>query len=183
MGEIRESAPRVTLVIAAFSRYEELLDLLPSRLEAEFGAVALVGPRLEFIETDYYTPQMGAQLMKQLFAFEGLRGADELPAVKRRTNELEASIPTAGYDVARPLNLDPGYVDSGKFVLASTKDHAHRIYVGAGIFAEVTLFLRQKRWEAWPWTYPDYRRNDVQQFLLEVRELHRRQLNADGGSN
>lgn len=181
MGEIRADAPPVTLVIAAFSRFGDLLDALPQTLQSEFGPIALTGPRVEFVETDYYVKQMGPGLLKQIFAFDGLRGADELAAVKRRTNDLEVSLGAGIDDVPRPLNLDPGYVDSGKFVLASTKDHAHRLYLQDGIFAEVTLYLRQKRWEVWPWTYPDYRRPDVQAFLLEVREFHRRQLQFAGG--
>lgn len=177
MGEIR-AVPQVTLIVAAFSRYSELLDRLPEQLAAEFGPVALIGPRVNFTETDYYTSSMGADLQKQIFAFENLMAADGLPAVKRRTNELETSLLFQEYPEARPLNLDPGYVDSGKLVLASTKDHAHRVYLSDGIYGEVTLYLRGKEWQIWPWTYPDYRRADVQQFLLQVRQFHRECLKS-----
>ena len=37
----------------------------------------------------------------------------------------------AGHAEPRPLNLDPGYLTPAKLVLASTKDHAHRIYLSA----------------------------------------------------
>jgi hypothetical protein len=70
----------------------------------------------------------------------------------------------------RPLNLDPGYITLAKLVLASTKDHAHRIYLGAGMFAEVTLYFKGGQWLPREWTFPDYRRSDYQRFFLQVRE-------------
>ena len=38
------------------------------------------------------------------------------------------------YSEARPLNLDPGLLQLGKFLLAATKDQAHRIYLRDGIY-------------------------------------------------
>jgi hypothetical protein len=70
----------------------------------------------------------------------------------------------------RRVNLDPGYVTLGKLVLATTKDHAHRIALRDGIFAEVTLAYRGGRWEPFPWTYPDYRSGRYDAFLLSARE-------------
>jgi hypothetical protein len=70
----------------------------------------------------------------------------------------------------RPLNLDPGYITPAKLLLASTKDHAHRIYLAEGIYAEITLMFRQRRWQPTEWTYPDYRRDDYQEFFSQCRE-------------
>ena len=53
-------------------------------------------------------------------------------------------------------------------MLASTKDHAHRIYLGDGIYAEVTLAYRQRQWQPLEWTYPDYRRDDYQEFFTRL---------------
>ena len=61
-------------------------------------------------------------------------------------------------------------------MLASTKDHAHRIYLHSGIYAEVTLYYKEKHWNASPWTYPDYRRDDYQAFFMQCRDVLRRQL-------
>jgi hypothetical protein len=73
----------------------------------------------------------------------------------------------------RPVNIDPGYITAAKLVLASTKDHAHRIYLGQGIFAEITLMYRHGRWEAHEWTFPDYRRGDYHAFFTQARLLYK----------
>lgn len=81
---------------------------------------------------------------------------------------------TDGPPVARPLNLDPGYLTEAKLVLASTKDHAHRIYLSQGIYAEVTLSFRRGHWRHHDWTYPDYRRADYHAFFTQCRDYFRR---------
>ena len=80
------------------------------------------------------------------------------------------------YPEARPLNLDPGYLVLGKFLLATTKDQQHRIYLRDGIFAEVTLRFQAGAWEPWPWTYADYREEAVRAALKEMRDLYRQSL-------
>ena len=105
-------------------------------------------------------------------AILGVRAADRsgrLADIKRQTNAWEAEYAALGlHPEPRPLNLDPGYITLAKLVLASTKDHAHRIYLGDGIYAEVTLAYRDRRWQPLEWTYPDYRRDDYQQFFTDV---------------
>ena len=76
--------------------------------------------------------------------------------------------------VARPLNLDPGYLTEEKLVLASTKDHAHRIYLARGIYAEVTLHYQGGRWQSHDWTYPDFQRDDYHIFFTQCRDFLRR---------
>jgi hypothetical protein len=70
----------------------------------------------------------------------------------------------------RPLNLDPGYLTLGKLLLASTKDFAHRIYLGRGIYAEVTLQYKHGAWRHHEYTFADYRRADYQRFFSQCRE-------------
>ena len=94
----------------------------------------------DFTETDYYTATMGTGLKKQFVAFERLIDPAALADIKRQTNAWEAEYAALGrHAEPRPLNLDPGYITPAKLVLASTKDHAHRLYLRDGIYAEVTL--------------------------------------------
>ena len=69
----------------------------------------------------------------------------------------------------RRVNIDPGYLDGARLVLASTKDNAHRIYLGEGIFAEVTLCRRKNTWVGFPYTFPDFRSGVYDAFLDDVR--------------
>ena len=160
------------LVLAASSRYAEALDWARERCQQAYGPVALASDAFDFTETDYYAETMGTDLKKQFFAFEPLIDPAALAEIKRATNAWEAEYTALGrHPEPRPLNLDPGYITPAKLVLASTKDHAHRIYLARGIYAEVTLAFRQKRWQPLEWTYPDYRRDDYQRFFTRCREL------------
>lgn len=169
--------PLALLVVAAFSRHDEALAWGRRQLEAFLGSVALISPPFVFDQTAYYEPTMGADLRKQFFAFEELQNPDCLPSLKHRTNRLECELARSGlFTDARPLNLDPGLLTLGKFVLATTKDQAHRIYLRDGIFAEVTLRFQAGSFRPWEWTYADYRTPHTIAFLNQAREYYRRRL-------
>lgn len=168
----------VLLVVAVFSRHPEALSWARQRLERLFGSVALESPAYDFNQTAYYEPRMGPGLRKQFLVFDNLVAADSLPETKLRTNALEEELAQADrYPEARPLNVDPGVLSLGKFLLATTKDQAHRIYLRDGIYAEVTLRFQAGAFEPWPWTYADYRLPMVRTFLKEARDFYRRRLN------
>ena len=174
MGRPTDPAP-VLLLLAAFSRHEAALAWARQRAAAAWGPVALESPLFPFHETQYYEPSMGSGLGKRFLAFA--RPADPAALVdwKLATNAWEGEYArTAGHPEPRPLNLDPGYLTLGKLVLASTKDFAHRIYLGRGIYAEITLYYKGRGWQHHAWTFADYRRPEYQQFFSECREhLHR----------
>ncbi len=172
------------LVVALFSRHAAALAWAAERLEVEFGPAGLSGRPFDFRHTRYYEPEMGPGLRKYLLAFERLVGAEELSRIKRRTNELEDELAGTGrYPARRPLNLDPGILTLGKLVLATTKDQAHRVYLGDGIYGESTLFFRDGAFEPWPWTYPDYREALVLGFLKDARAYYRRRLREAGAGS
>jgi len=164
------------LVVAAFSRHEGALDWAADQLSASFGAVALRSPDFDFHHTTYYARTMGAGLKKRLLVFEPLRPATILPQVKNHAIGLENVLAVGGaYPEPRPLNLDPGLLQLGRFLLASTKDQSHRTYLGQGIYVENTLRFEHERFGPWPWTYADYREPTVLAFLEEARTaLYRR---------
>ena len=167
------------LVVAAFSRHPEAISWAHQRLETTFGAIALASEPYRFHHTDYYQADMGPGLEKQFLAFQDLRPLDELARIKLLTNDLECQLAALGtYAEPRPLNLDPGFLTLGKFMLATTKDQAHRIYVGDGIYAEVTLRFQAGAYGPWPWTYADYREPYVRDFLKQARDYYRQRLLA-----
>ncbi len=176
MGQ--ENAPTLVMpLLAAFSRYDAALAWARDRAVDRFGPIAHESPAFEFTETDYYEATMGPGLRKIFFAFDRSIDPGELAEIKRTTNGWEEEYAALGnHPEPRPLNLDPGYLSLGKLVLGSTKDFAHRIYLSQGIYAEVTLQYKHRRWQHHEWTFADYRREDYQRFFTECRDRLRRQI-------
>ena len=173
MGSV-EYPVKALRVLAAFSRHDDALDWTREWATRQWGPIVLESPRFDFAETSYYEATMGGALKKTFFAFANLMEPTELVADKLRTNDAEVDYArSVEHPESRPLNLDPGYLTESKFLLATTKDHAHRIYLDRGIYAEITLRYFQKRWQPWEWTYPDYCRADFLEYFTECRSRYR----------
>ncbi len=176
MGQISKPKP-VNLITGVLTNSPELLAQMSKTLENFFGVIDIRSEVISFTFTDYYTEEMGKGILRQFFGFEKLIMPDELATIKVQANLLEESIAASQkYPVERPVNIDPGYINESRLILASTKDFSHRIYLRDGIYAEVTLNYRGGRYESFPWTFPDYKSSDYQNFLLRVRELYVRKL-------
>ena len=169
--------PPVLLIIAAFGRHEEALRWAEEKLTMQLGPIARSSPDYDFHQTRYYESTMGPGLKKRFLIFHDLIPPDRLADVKVRTNDLEQELAAAGcLPEPRPLNLDPGILSLGKFMLATTKDQAHRIYLREGIFAEVTLRFQSHTYRPNPWTYADYREPPLLDFLRDARDYYRQRL-------
>ena len=176
MSHIRPVVP-VLLVTAIFSRHPSILEWARGQLVQLFGPLALMSDPYSFHQTAYYEQTMGPDLLKQLLVFENLVQPDCLPMKKNQTTSLEEELMAReGNEEKRPLNIDPGILSLGKFQLATTKDQSHRVYLGSGIFGEVTLRFVAGKWEPWPWTYADYRQDIVLDFLGKARDFYRTKL-------
>ena len=180
MGEIVNHKP-VMLIAAVISRHESALNWAVEKTTCHWGSLALQSPVFDFTETNFYAKSMGTDLKKQFLAFDNLIDPAELAATKLNSNDWEIEYSTASdQPEQRPLNIDPGYISEAKLVLATTKDRDHRIYLQQGIFAEVTLHFRGRKWTASRWTYPDYQRSDFQEFFTKCRSMLRDRIRTDG---
>ena len=169
MAQARHPAP-VKLIVGLLAAREAWLEAGKAMLVERFGPTDVESEVMAFDFTDYYRPEMGADLKRQFLAFERLISPDDLAGIKLATNAMEALLAARLGAVARPVNLDPGYVTLAKLVLASAKDFSHRIYLADGIYAEVTLRVVRGRWESAPWTFPDYAGGRYDAFLTAARE-------------
>lgn len=179
MGAVRPPKKAV-LFAGLLSSDEDLLRRTVHVLKKSFGPVLATSGLWPFDETDYYEAEMGADLQRQFVAFQETIDPGRLPEIKRQTNAIEARI---AQDCAlpegfRPVNIDPGYVTLSKMVLATTKDYSHRLYLGQGIYAEVTLHFESQAWRPWPWTYPDYASGRYNEFFFALREELKGRLSA-----
>jgi hypothetical protein len=152
------------------------IEAVEAVLEQTFGTITLRSTPILFTHTTYYQHEMGEGLTRIYIAFDPLISMAELAIVKHTTNRFETI--WAAHGGQRRVNLDPGYLDLAKVVLATTKDYAHRLYIGAGMFAEVTLRYQRHGFQPWDWTYPDYRMPTALTFFNQLREQYKVQLRA-----
>ena len=172
MSEPRKPKP-AKLVIGLFMREKALLGPLADDLSAAFGAVDLVSSWMAFDYTNYYQAEMGMPLFRRLLAFKTLIDQQDLPGIKIATNAMERRYVHNG---RRRVNIDPGYLLYERFVLASGKNFCHRIYIGSGIYADLTLIYQKGDYRKLPWTYPDYADGPILSFLHHVRRKYAQDL-------
>lgn len=148
-------------------------------LLGNFGRTDLESPIIPFTYTDYYKKEMGERLFRKFLSFKTLIEPKKLAKLKIFTNTIEAKFSIKnrqGRPLRRQINIDPGYIDLAKLILASTKDYKHRIYLNNGIYAEITLFYQGTSFRPWEWTYPDYRTCDYVDFFNKVRRIYHKQI-------
>jgi len=172
MGEIRPPLP-AKFFIGMLSPELSLFDACAEVLRGEYGSVDIESAVFPWDGTDYYRDEMGGAIYRKFLFLQRLLDPAALPSVKKFTNTLEDtfSLPSEG-PAKRRINLDPGYVTEAKVVLATTKDFSHRLYIGCGIYAEVTLRYSAKDRQFMPHelTYPDFRREDYRTLFRQARE-------------
>jgi hypothetical protein len=164
--------PAVKFICGMISGEVALFGQAVEALAAALGPAEALGEVVDFDFTHYYDAQMGSPLYRRFVSFAGPHRPDFLAEAKVRTNAIEAEFAAArcGAGPARPINLDVGYVELPKLVLASMKNFSHRIYLRDGVYAEITLMFRRGRWEPLPWTFPDFRSGRYDAFLSSVRD-------------
>jgi len=163
---------KVKLFAGLLTCGEAPISKIKQALAGQFGPIDYESPVSDFAHTGYYEEEMGPGLRRLFFGFEKLRDLKKIYSVKLTTNSIEKKFAVRG---KRRVNIDPGCLDLSKIILFSTKDYTHRIYLDRGIFAEVILFYKNGRYNAWPWTYPDYRSDGYADIFQALRNIYREQ--------
>ena len=156
----------VKLFVGAFSADPDALDEVFKALEGSFGPVDWRSPAMMFDRTRYYEKEMGRPLHRRFAAFERLIPPEFLVDVKIATAEVEEARSEGG---RRKVNIDPGYVSAERLVLATGKNYVHRIYLGRGVYADLTLVFSRGAFRALQWTYPDYAAPELIDQFNELR--------------
>lgn len=158
------------LIVSVLTPFQDMLAEVAQPLTRELGALEeVVGP-LAFEYTSYYDAEMGTGIRRWLWSFERLVDRSQLANIKLLTNEVEQAYTDYG---KRRVNLDPGLMTLGNFVLATGKNNAHRIYLSEGIFADLTLIFRSGSYRPLEWTYPDYADPLLIGILNRLRETYK----------
>ena len=149
MGTITTPQP-VKAVIGVLTTVPCLLPTVYAELRQRLGPIDFTSELMPFTSTTYYETEMGPNIQRQFISFERLIDAGTLAEMKLFTNTVERMFALKKPNgEARRVNLDAGYLCLAKLVLASTKDHAHRLYLRDGIYAEITLRFYRKTFQPW----------------------------------
>lgn len=172
MLALNEASPVKVFVGALWGDGEAWTRALEAMV-AQWGVVDARAAPVPFTFTDYYLAEMGGGLMRELVSFAALVCPGSLPELKLAANRIEAELCRDG---RRTVNLDVGYLDYHKVVLASTKAGSHRVYLRDGIWAEMTLMYSKGDFHALPWTFIDFKSGVYNVFLREVRQRYKAEV-------
>lgn len=176
MGTPKEPRP-AKYFVGLLSPNPALLDQVETDLTPVFGAVESRSETRPWLESQFYEREMGGGLLRRFIAFASVHSPGRLAEFKRRTQAIEERH-RDGASAGRRVNIDPGYLDAFKLVLASTKNASQRIYLDGGIFGEATLLYYNGGFHGLPYTYRDYLWPETLQFLTSVRASYLAQLRA-----
>ena len=158
----------------------ELLQKALQRLVNIFGPVDYQSEIFNFTVSEYYVPEMGAPIYRQFISFENLVLPDELAEIKLESNDIEAGL---SLRKSRKVNIDTGYMDFDKVVLASAKYNGQKIYLSKGIWADLTLQFYKGKYRPYPWSFPDFKSELYQDVFLEIRKLYKKQIKLTDKQN
>lgn len=167
MGSIGEFK-KVKLFCGLIFAQTSAASAAKTELAARFSPVDSESAQIPFISTDYYRVEMGEPLFRQFVSFAELIDPQRLPEIKWHTNRLEERFLNAG---KRTVNLDPGYLSDANVIIATSKNHYHRVPLNDGVYAHLEYVLKNKRLEFLPWTYPDFKQAEYLDFFRRLYAL------------
>ncbi len=163
---------QVKYFVAILTNQTELLTPALSALEKYFGKPDYNSNWFNFTFTNFYEPEMGKDLKRCIVSFEKLLSPALLPQAKKWTQEVEQIFKETNGN--RKVNIDAGYLDFTKVVLASGKHGGHKIALTDDCYADMILDFAKGDWHPFPWTFPDFAKGTYNRILLEMREIYRR---------
>ncbi len=164
-----EAVEPVKLLVALLWADGRSRDAALAQMEVRWGAIDFNGDDHPFDVTDYYEAEMGPSLRRRLVSFSRMIPPESLPEVKLACNRIEERLARRG---RRRVNLDAGYLDHSKVVLASMKFAGQKIHLGQGVYADLMSRYRKGRYRPLEWAFPDFRDGRYDRDLARIRELY-----------
>lgn len=166
MGKIKPPEPSLLFIATLYSD-SAIFENAETILENTFGGILFVSQSFQWDYSSYYREELGWPIFRRFIFFKNIIDPCSITDIKLRTNEIEESLSLNG---KRRINLDSGYLTLSKIVLASTKNYAHRIYLGKGIYGEVTLIYKNNTYSPHLFTYRDYQDKISIDMFLNMRD-------------
>jgi len=165
--------PPVKLIAAILYNDESAFEEAIQKLEARFSTVDYRGEIFPFTQSDYYENEMGPDLKRILISFATPVAPESLVEAKIVADQIEKE---ALSQEKRSVNIDTGYIDLFKVVLASFKGRNNKIYISDGIWADMVLYFKQGDFHPFDWSFPDFKSGIFNPALKEIREKLKLQL-------
>ena len=176
MGTAKEPKP-AKYFVALLSPETDLLTAAETDLTRLLGSIDQRSEILPWAVSRFYESEMGSNLLRRFVSFARLLSPEALADIKLGSQTVEDHYrwpPEKGG--GRRINCDPGYLEAGKVVLASTKNASQRVYLRGGIFAEATLLYHNGEFHGCSYTYRDYLWPETLRFLTACRGRYLEQL-------
>jgi hypothetical protein len=149
---------------------ENLLIKAKEILVEQYGTIDYSSPVYPFQITGYYEEEMGAPIYRMFISHKPLINPQKIAQIKISTNQIEQELIQNGN---RKVNIDSGYMDACKVVLASAKYNGHKIYLDLGIYADLTLYYEKGNFYPYVWSFPDFRSGEYNKTFLMIREKYK----------
>lgn len=172
MAETKPPIP-VKYFIAVLYSNSQLLEKALKMIQSIWGDLDYQSTDYLFDVTDYYVPEMGAGINRRLITIEKLYCPTLLVEMKLKCNAIEIDI---ACENKRHVNLDAGYLDHNKIVLASAKDAGQKVYLDKGIYADLAGRYRAGKYQPFEWSFPDFKDGRYDSDLFLIRSLYMKQL-------
>jgi Domain of unknown function (DUF4416) len=147
---------------------------IKAEMESRFSTIDLQSEQFIFDKTTYYDPEMGTPLYKQLVSFSKLIEPEQLPEIKIYTNGIEVERADSGN---RTINIDPGFLSDANVILATTKNHYHRVPLTKGIYAHIEYVIKKRNTlTPMEWTYPDFRTQQYKDWFVQLIATYKQDI-------
>ncbi|MBX7147624.1 DUF4416 family protein [bacterium] len=134
-----------------------------------------------FDKTSYYAPEMGENLKKAFFSLKNTKIPYKIAEFKESSIVLEREFFTE--KGKRLVNIDPGYLDLTKIVLASTKYGGHKIALSNTMYADMVMEYYKGEFRGFDWTFPDFKSGMYDGYFKRLRELYRGKVKGEAFSS
>lgn len=136
-------------------------------LKNEYGDIIYSSDDTKFLETSYYNNEMGLNISRKFVFFRNKLEKNSLVRLKKFSDNLEDKYLDAG---KRTVNLDPGLFSKESILLATNKSFTHRVYLDAGVYADLTLYYKNSSYQALDWTFSEYRKPEIIAMFNSLRK-------------
>ncbi|MEO0263088.1 MAG: DUF4416 family protein [candidate division WOR-3 bacterium] len=164
----------VKLFTGIFFCEKDLILKLKENLIEKIGEIDYESEVFDFNFTDYYEKEMGKNIKRIFYSFKELIDPAKIVDIKYISFEIEKKFMDS--EGKRKINIDPGYMDFFKVVLASFKPGGYKIYLDKGVYADITLWYEKGKFKPLLTSFPDFKNNLYEKTFLKIRELYKKEL-------